>query len=1155
LKLEDLRLGTRLHGVTAGVVTVVQAEMRGDAAVSLTYKDDAGGLHEVLLFRDDESRLELAGPASVRPFTADPKQFLLAAEAERVRLAHLFDPYLAVHTSKIEPLPHQITAVYGAMLDRHPLRFLLADDPGAGKTIMAGLLIKELALRGDLERCLVVAPGSLVEQWQDELGEKFDLDFAILTRDLLDASRSGDPFAEHPRLIARLDMLSRGEDLQDLIRSAEEWDLVVCDEAHRMSASFFGAEAKYTKRYQLGRLLRDRARHFLLMTATPHNGKEEDFQLFLALLDPDRFEGRFRPGVHSKDASDTLRRLTKEELRRFDGTALFPERRAYTAQYELSEPETALYETVTQYVREEMNRAERFAATDDRRRVNVGFALTVLQRRLASSPAAIHESLKRRRGRMEDRLTAMREGVPAAAPAPALDPDDLEEATEEEIETTEERVLDQATAAATMEELETEIETLRRLEKQARALRLRDTDTKWRELNTVLGHPLMTAGNGHRRKLIVFTEPRDTLEYLAERIRMRLGRQDAVVVIHGGVSREARRDAVEAFMNDPEVVVMVANDAAGEGVNLQRAHLMVNYDLPWNPNRLEQRFGRIHRIGQTEVCHLWNLVAKDTREGEVYGRLLEKLDVARKALGGRVYDVLGRLFEGKAMRDLLLDAIRYGESPEARSRLFEKLDQAAGTERIGELLAERALVREHLSPATIAEIRDQMARASARRLQPHFMRRFFMEAFRALGGSVHRRESGRFEIARVPAEIRDRLPRNLRPAVQPRYERICFERKDAAGPPRAAFVCPGHPLLDRTLGAILDRWRAGLTEGAVLVNETDDREEVRAEFAVRTAVADGRKTRLGSRRTISERLAFVALDANGRVWNAGPAPHLDCRPIGDEERRLLGNRLNPDWLGGDDAIMDHAIGALVPEHLGEVRTRRAAEIEKTRQQVFERLSRERTHWDNRANELRARERAGKHGRIAAAQAARRAEELDARLDRRMAELDREGDIVAAPPLIIGASLVVPGGLLRQFSDPAPSEVASPEGRAAVEQIAMAAVMDAERGLGREPRDVSARNDGYDIESRDPATGRLRFIEVKGRRADATTVTVTRNETAVALNSLDQSHDYILAIVLVDHGYAQRIAYVADPFRAGVDDTAESVTHNLKKLLARARPPA
>ena len=1160
MQLEDIRPGIRLGGVTSGVVTVIQAEMRGDTAVTLTYRDEAGGLREMLLFRDDESRLETADATQSRPFTADPRHFLLAAEAERIRLAHLFDPYLAVHTSKIEPLPHQITAVYGAMLDRHPLRFLLADDPGAGKTIMAGLLIKELLIRGDLERCLVVAPGSLVEQWQDELGEKFDLDFAILTRDLLAASRRGDPFSEHPRLIARLDMLSRGEDLQHLIRSADEWDLVICDEAHRMSAGYFGAEVKYTKRYQLGRLLRDRARHFLLMTATPHNGKEEDFQLFLALLDPDRFEGRFRPGVHSRDASDVLRRLTKEELRRFDGTALFPERRAYTAQYELSEPESALYETVTRYVQEEMNRAERFAATDERRRVNVGFALTVLQRRLASSPAAIHESLKRRLARMEDRLTAIREGGPPPAFSTAPDPEELEEATETEIEAVEERVLDQATAAATIEDLETEIATLARLEKQARGLRRRETDTKWRELHDVLDHPLMTDQHGKRRKLIVFTEPRDTLEYLAERIRTRLGKPDGVVVIHGGVSREARREAVEAFMNDPEVVVMVANDAAGEGVNLQRAHLMVNYDLPWNPNRLEQRFGRIHRIGQTEVCHLWNLVAKDTREGAVYARLLEKLDVARKALGGRVYDVLGRLFEGRAMRDLLLDAIRYGESPEARNRLFEKVDQAAAIERVGELLTERALVREHLSPATISEIRDQMARASARRLQPHFIRRFFLDAFRSLGGSVHRREQGRFEITRVPRAVRDLLPDRVRAgrpgaAVPPRYERIAFERRRVTGPPPAAFVCPGHPLLDRTLAAVLDRWGTLLAEGALLVDEADERREVRAVFALRSAVSDGRTTRSGARRTISERLDFVEVERGGAVRNAGPAPHLDCRPIRTEERSLLGDRLNPDWLDGDEAVMDYAVGGLVPEHLAEVRQRREAEIEKTRQQVFERLSRERTHWDNRANELRARERAGKPGRIAAEQAARRAEELDARLARRMEELDREGDLAAAPPRVVGVSLVAPGGLLRELAAPLATAVASPEGRAEVEQIAMETVMAAERRLGRTPRDVSAEKCGYDIESRDLTTGRLRFLEVKGRRADAETVTVTRNETLVALNSRDQAHDYILAVVLVEQGYAQSTAYVTDPFRTGVDDTTDTVTHTLKKLLARATPPA
>ena len=1169
MKLEDLRPGTRLRGLAPGVVTVVRAEPHGATAATLTYETETGALAKTLLYRDDEARLEPAPAARGRRFDADPQDFLLAAEAERIRLAHLFDPFLAVHASKIEPLPHQITAVYGEMLDRHPLRFLLADDPGAGKTIMAGLLIKELRLRGDLERCLVVAPGSLVEQWQDELADKFDLDFTILTRDLLEASRSGDPFSETDLLIARLDMLSRGDDLQAGLRRAKEWDLVVCDEAHRMSASYFGNDVHFTRRYRLGRLLRDRTRHFLLMTATPHNGKEADFQLFLALLDPDRFEGKFRPAAHRADATDLLRRLTKEELGRFDGRPLFPERRAYTAQYALSEPEAELYEAVTRYVREEMDRAKRFAVTDRKRGVNVGFALTVLQRRLASSPAAIHQSLKRRLARMEDRLARLREaaqdGEPPETPdlsfsGPELDEGDLEEASGEEIEAVEERVLDLATAAATMEELETEIGTLRRLEHQARAVRLRDTDAKWRQLNGILDDPLMKDPAGTRRKLIVFTEPRDTLEYLAERIRTRLGRPGAVVVIHGGVSREARREAVAAFCNDPEVVALVANDAAGEGVNLERAHLMVNYDLPWNPNRLEQRFGRIHRIGQTEVCHLWNLVAQDTREGAVYARLLEKLDTARQSLGGRVYDILGRLFEGRTMRELLLEAIRYGESPDVKARLFKRVDQAVEPARIRELLDERALVRNRLSPAAVEEIRDRMDRASARRLQPHFIRRFFLDGFRALGGQARRRETGRFEITRVPPAVRDRARLAGRAAaVPPRYERIAFERQYAPGPPPATLVAPGHPLLDHTLGAVLDRAGGALRQGAALVDENDDGEEIRALFALRGAVTDGAPTKGGSRRTISERLDFVEVDREGRARNAGPAPHLDCRGLGEEERALLGERLDPARLGGDGAVTTHAVTRLVPEHLAEVRNRREAEIGKTRQQVTERLVRERTHWDNQANELAARERAGKPVRLAAAaQAASRAEELDDRLRRRLEELDREADIAAAPPRIVGGALVVPGGLLRRLRAPLPPppEVreTTPEGRAEVERIAMEAVMEAERRRGGTPRDVSAEKCGYDIESRDPATGRLRFLEVKGRRADADSVTVTRNETLVALNSRNQPHEYILAIVLVEQGFARRTAYIRDPFSVGVDDTTDRLTHDLRKLLARSRPP-
>ena len=438
---------------------------------------------------------------------------------------------------------------------------------------------------------------------------------------------------------------------------------------------------------------------------------------------------------------------------------------------------------------------------------NIGFALQSLQRRLASSPAAVHESLRRRRERLEQRLAEERL-LARGGPAPirpedrggtlsAEELEDLADAPESEVEAAEARILDRATAARVRAELQTEIETLKRLEAQAKALRQSGVDAKWVQLDSILDHPLMTDEQGNRRKLIVFTEPRDSLNYLADKIRTRLGRPEAVVVIHGGVGREERRKAVEAFTQDKAVLVLVANDAAGEGINLQRAHLMINYDLPWNPNRLEQRFGRIHRIGQQEVCHLWNLVAADTREGEVYARLLEKLETAREALGGRVYDVLGRLFEGNALRDLLVEAIRYGDRPDVKERLFRVVDNAADRQHVLDLLAERALVHDTLSAGQIAEIREQMERAQARRLQPHFIQSFFLEAFTHLGGRIYPREPGRWEITQVPGPIRERdRIIGIGEPVLARYERVCFEKEKINQTPVAAFLCPGHPLAE-----------------------------------------------------------------------------------------------------------------------------------------------------------------------------------------------------------------------------------------------------------------------------------------------------------------------------------------------------------------------
>ena len=1170
--LEQIKPGARVKGIDGSAVAeIVSVSWFGSETAEVVYRVD-GRVGQRLVFRSEEAGIEVVTDGRAFGFDGDGHVLRLASEAMRIRLAHLFDPYMAVHASRIDALPHQITAVYGDMLPRQPLRFLLADDPGAGKTIMAGLLLKELLIRGDLERCLIVAPGSLVEQWQDELDEKFGLRFDILTRDQIEASLTGNPFIEKGRLIVRLDMAARSDDLKARLEAAPDYDLIVCDEAHRMAASYFGGEVKETQRYKLGRLLGQRARNLLLMSATPHNGKEADFQLFMALLDADRFEGRFREGVHKVDTSDLMRRLTKEELYRFDGTPLFPERLAYTASYELSPAETALYEGVTTYVRTEMDRADR--GGDDKRRMNVGFALQILQRRLASSPAAIHRSLQRRRERLEARLREeklLRIGAEAGsglraqpAPLPAYDPDDLDEAPGEELEEAEERIVDQATSAQTIVELEAEIVTLTALEAQALAVRRSGQDTKWRELDSILEHPLMfDPATGFRRKILIFTEPKDTLEYLAEKIRVRLGKPEAVAVIHGGIAREARKAAIAAFNDDPEVRVLVANDAAGEGVNLQRgAHLMVNYDLPWNPNRLEQRFGRIHRIGQTEVCHLWNLCAANTREGEVYRRLLEKIEDARKALGGRVYDVLGALFEGQALRDLLVEAIRYGQDPGVRQRMFQAVDDAVDTVTIYRLVEERKLTSEGLNPQSVGRIRDEMERAAARRLQPRYIRSFFEAAFERLGGRMVRREAGRYEITRVPAVLRDRdrLIGRGDPVLE-RYERVTFDKAYIVGPPPAALVAPGHSLLDAAVDVVLERFGDVMKQGAILVDETDEGEACRVMFYLEHAVRDGRATKGGEPRVISQRLQFVFLGQDGAARDGGPAPYLDYRPATDEERVALATVLGAPWLSGDleRQAFGFAIQHIVPVHLQEVKDRRLAEVEKVEREVRVRLTREISYWDSRAARLREEERAGKEQRLNASNAGATATMLADRLERRTAELDRERQVSALPPLVRGGALVVPLGLLKRLQGGLPirrefddDPASTPEARWRVEQAAMDEVMAAERRLGRSPRDVSDLKCGYDIESRDPATGHLLFIEVKGRHADAEDVIITRNEILTGLNKPDA---WVLAVVLVDGTFVHEPVYVRRPFEREPGFNEIAVVFKLGDLLARGEPPA
>ena len=1174
LKLEDIKKNAAISGIEPGhVVRVVTTEPVGDNALTVYFKTPDGKLLERMLFRTDEANLSLAEAGRPWAFDAPGEEFKLAAEAYRINLAHLFDPMMAVHTSNVEPLPHQITAVYESMLPRQPLRYVLADDPGAGKTIMAGLYIRELLMRADAKRVLIVAPGSLVEQWQDEMFEKFGLSFTLFSREQVEQSRSGNPFDDIDLMVARVDQLSRAEDLQEKLRLSQ-WDLIVVDEAHKLSASYFGNKVNKTKRFLLGELLGSITRHFLLMTATPHNGKEEDFQLFMSLLDSDRFYGKFRDGAHKVDVTDLMRRMVKEDLLKFDGSPLFPERRARTANYKLSDPEAALYAAVTDYVKEEMNRADQLQ--DGARKGTVGFALTALQRRLASSPEAIYQSLRRRsnklKRRVEDEKLRQRGQSLAETQGPngfgnvsddiwesadALSPDDYENF--------EEAVVDQATAAQTIQELEAEIIILEGLEEQARQVVHSGQDRKWDELSKLLQNtPEMRDADGRQRKLIIFTEHRDTLNYLAVKIRGLIGNEESVVMIHGGVKREDRRKVQELFRNDPSTRVLLATDAAGEGVNLQNANLMVNYDLPWNPNRLEQRFGRIHRIGQTEVCHLWNMVAAETREGDVFQRLFEKLEVERKALGGRVFDILGEVFEDKSLKDLLIEAIRYGDDPEIRARLHRKVEGALDTQHLETIIKRNALCEEVMDERRLFAVKEEMEKAEARKLQPYFIRSFFNQAFQQLGGELRPREQGRYEITHVPANIRERDRqitgrdrRNADPVLR-RYERVCFEKQyvrvaDKIGAPMASLMHPGHPLMQSVTDIVMEQHRNKLKQGAILVDMSDMGIMPKVMLIIDHSIKEGADLT----HVVSRRMQFVEIDPQGGAINAGWAPHLDLEPIGKADIALIEDVLAAPWITQnlEQQALAHASTHLVPEHFDEVRSRREKSVDKTLNAVHERLVKEINYWSDRYIKLKDDIAAGKDVRLTLENVRRTIDDLTARRESREKELLAMRHVVSATPVVAGGALVIPAGLLAQRNGQ-PGWTAGAAARARVEWIAMRAVIDAERALGHEVIDVSAQKCGWDVTSLPRAIdGKLpesRHIEVKGRAKGQSTITVTRNEILYGLNQQDK---FILAIVIVNGDQHEGPFYVTTPFTQEPDWAVTSINLDLDQLLAKARQPA
>ena len=1156
--LGDLKAGMRLVGLFgADAVEVLAVNPVGGEAVEVVYREKSGSIDARMATAEDLRSVRVErGDDGTAPYDADPRDFMLAAEALRIKYAALYDPMAAVSSSEIEPLPHQIRAVYEQMLPQVPLRFLLADDPGAGKTIMAGLYLKEMMLRSDCERALVVAPGGLVDQWHDELHTKFGLSFEVLTASMADAAQ-GNVFEEHPRLIIRMDQVSRSDALMDQLR-AVRWDVAVVDEAHRMSAHYtsWNAEVKTTKRFALGKVLSHQAQHLLLMTATPHAGKEEDFQLFLTLLDADRFEGRFSRDRHSTDTRGLMRRMVKEDLLTFEGKPLFPERRAYTVGYALSGPEQELYDRVTEYVRTEMGRADRIGEQGQSRRSNsVGFALTVLQRRLASSPEAITRSLERRAERLGQRLrdigrrraefqgsrvfgrpfdhAVVAEEQTDATLEDLDDFDDAEgdmsEAERARFEERMEQVVDSATAALTEEELVQEISALGGLVALAKEVRGRGEDRKWNELRQILADQVLVDPSGAPRKIIVFTEHRDTVEYLRRRITTHLGRPGAVVVIHGGTPRRARQEAREQFTHNLDVRVLLATDAAGEGLNLQRAHLMVNYDLPWNPNRIEQRFGRIHRIGQTEVCHLWNLVAKGTREGDVFRTLLGKIEQMDLAYRGNLFNVLGegKTFENKSLRELLVQAIRYGDDPRVRTSLDKVIDESV-SQGLDALVEERALVPDMFSAMDVESVRLRMERARARRLQPGYIEAFTRAALARLGVRLEAREAGRFEITRVPQRL-VRAARAVNPGapLPSGYERVAFDPAKVSDPARrVSLIALGHPLLEALIAVTLEDLASALERGAVLVDRSGIVSEPSVLGIAEETITDG------ARRVVSRHFDYV-LSSTAETVGEVP-PYLDCdAPRPDEAGADLAE-LAPNGIDRVERMRAAAYEAGVRPRMEEIHARRDVEIARTRTQVDERLSAEIQLWYERAALAHDEELAERVPRITSAQAQRRARELEERLERRLAELDAATALSAKPPRIRARALIVPEALAGGEPGVFARDTAEVDRRAA------AAVMAAERALGRSPQEMPHSNPGFDISSTDRAGNRF-LIEVKGRIEGAPTFTVTANEVAFART---QAGRHRLALVSVSPlGPAHdRVRYVRDAF-AHIDPTVTTLSYN------------
>lgn len=1026
---------------------------------------------------------------SVFTYEGDGKLLRLGLQAYSLGIAYEFDPYFGLSISRVDPLPHQLEAVYDYLLKLPRVRFLLADDAGAGKTIMAGLLLRELQLRGLADQILIVCPANLTFQWQRELKEKFNETFIVLKGGDIKEQYGVNQWLEQKKVITSLDLAKRTNILPGLRQV--HWDLVIVDEAHRMS---WTPPSKKTARYALGELLRDTTDHILLMTATPHKGNPENFSLFLQLLDHDVYADvrSIQAAMERRFAPFYLRR-TKEAMvffpeRQPDGTwvarKIFTKRITVTADFKIDGDEDRLYNEITRFVKRQSVKAANQG--DNPRARAIGFLMALYQRRLASSIHAVRCSLENRARRLELGLKKAIELTQVASPD-LPEPEELEEMEEGERQRLEE-LLDAVTLAENADQVRDEIAELLGLAEQAKNVEGRNIEAKLFKLKSLLQEQGFFENPNQR--LLLFTEFKDTLDYLVSNLKswgFKTG------IIHGGMKSGSRDEPgtrlhAEQQFWDGESQILVATEAAGEGINLQVCNILFNYDIPWNPNRLEQRMGRIHRYGQKKDCLIFNFVATNTIEGSVLQRLLDRLKEIRDALDDdAVFNVIGEILPSAHVERILRDyyAGRLGAA-DLEDRILQNVDE--GRFRAICQNALEGLASKNLNLEMLVERR---ARAQERRVVPETIARFIRDAADTVPMRIKTIENmpHAFEPGKTPNILRryEHEKDWKLPALANKYPK-CSTDRETAESNNLEWVTPGHPLFEAIRRHSYAQAREDLGKGACfysLQHESPARMDI-----YRACIVDG----LGD--VIHERLFALEI-----------AP--DKEPI-VQELNVIGN-FAPGTAPADiseitalpepsEWLQNH----ILQPFIGQVRKERIADLERVAQHIEISLTELIQRADDeigRASEEINRGTMGSEGRLA--QAENKHAELLARREKRRRELQQQKSLTLQSVERMASVLILP------HPERGAPELRRMRSNPETEGMAMRTVMEHERSAGRQVFDVHEQNLGYDVTSLDISSGELRLIEVKGLSEPTGMILLTPNERRVAEDRRDCYWLYIV----------------------------------------------